>query len=93
MSLSADARQRFTRYIARTDKADTNPDDDTELLDFIAWALVHEPGALSDAFALQSIMSEHGLTDNKMRYVQTIVRAAKLLVGAYERERGDGSLQ
>jgi hypothetical protein len=32
-------------------------------------------------------MSQRGLTDNKMRYVLTILRAAAPLVAAYEQER------
>jgi hypothetical protein len=88
MSLSTEALERFTAYVEHTDKSNTNPDDDTELLELIAWALVHEPDALNARFVLQGVMSEHGLTDNKMRYVQTIMRAAELLVAAYERERG-----
>jgi hypothetical protein len=91
--LSAGARERFTHYVEHTDKSNTNPDDDTELLEFIGWALVREPGTLSERFALQSIMSEHGLTDSKMRYIHTIVRAAELLIAAYERERAHRTVQ
>jgi len=36
---------------------------------------------------LESMMSERGLIDNRMRYVLTILRAAAPLVEAYEHER------
>jgi hypothetical protein len=71
-----------------TDHANTNPEDDAELLEFAAWALVHEPDTLHEMFALESMMSERGLTDSRMRYVLIILRAAAPLVAAYEHERG-----
>jgi hypothetical protein len=89
MALSERARRRFVEYIDQTDLANTNPADDAGLLHFAAWALVHEPEALEEPFAFQSVMAEHGLTDEKMRYIQTILRAAPELIGAVERERGD----
>jgi hypothetical protein len=85
--LSEEARQRFARVVDRTDPAGTNPDDDVALLDFAAWALVHEPDALQESFALESMMSERGLTDNRMRYVLIILRTAAPLVAAYTSER------
>ncbi len=87
MALSQEARERFIAYIDQTDLSNTNPDDDAGLLDFLAWALVHEPEALEEPFAFQSVMASHGLTDDKMRYIQTIVRAAPELLAAYEQER------
>ena len=87
MALSEEARQRFASVLDETDHANTNPEDDAELLDFVAWALVHEPDALHERFALESMMSERGLIDNRMRYVLTILRAAAPLVEAYEHER------
>ena len=87
MALSEEARQRFASVLDETDHANTNPEDDTELLDFVAWALVHEPDALHERFTLESMMSEHGLIDNRMRYVLTILRAATPLVEAYEHGR------
>jgi hypothetical protein len=90
MALSHEARDRFIAYIEQTDLSNTNPEDDAALLHFVAWALVHEPAALEEPFAFQSVMAGHGLTDEKMRYVQTIVRAAPELLAAYERERTDG---
>jgi hypothetical protein len=87
MALSHQARQRFIAYIDQTDLSNTNPDDDAGLLHFVAWALVHEPEALEEPFAFQSVMTGHGLTDEKMRDIQTIVRAAPELIVAYERER------
>ena len=87
MALSDKARQRFNAYIEQTDLSNTNPDDDAELLHFVAWALVHDPEALEEPFAFQSVMAGHGLTDEKMRYIQTIVRAAPELIAAYEQER------
>ena len=86
MPLSEEARRRFASVLDETDHSNTNPEDDAALLDFVAWALVHEPGALQDRFALESMMSERALTDNRMRYVLTILRAAAPLVAAYERE-------
>jgi hypothetical protein len=87
MALSQQARQRFVAYIEQTDLSNTNPHDDTGLLHFVAWALVHEPEALEEPFAFQSVMAGHGLTDEKMRYIQTIVRAAPEMIVAYENER------
>ncbi len=87
MALSEAARQRFADVLDETDHANTNPEDDADLLEFVAWALVHEPDALHERFALESMMSELGLTDNRMRYVLTIVRAAAPLVAAYEQAR------
>jgi hypothetical protein len=87
MALSEQARQRFIAYIEQTDLSNTNPEDDSGLLHFVAWALVQDPEALEEPFAFQSIMASHGLTDEKMRYVQTIVRAAPEMIAAFERER------
>jgi hypothetical protein len=87
VALSEEARRRFVSVIEQTDRSNTNPDDDAALLSFVAWALVHEPHALQERFPLESIMSEHGLTDNRMRYVMIILRAAAPLVAAHERER------
>jgi hypothetical protein len=85
--LSEEARQRFAGIVDQVDPSSTNPADDAALLRFVAWALVHEPGALQERFALESMMSERGWTDNRMRSVLTILHAAAPLVDAYERER------
>lgn len=87
MALSHEARDRFIAYIEQTDLSNTNPEDDAGLLQFVAWALVHEPDALEEPFAFQSVMAGHGLTDEKMRYIQTIVRAAPEMLAAYQHER------
>ena len=87
MVLSDEARRRFSSYVDATDLSNTNPEDDVGLVDFAAWALVHDPEALGERFALQSVMADRGLTDEKMRYVQTILHAAPHLVDAVERER------
>jgi hypothetical protein len=87
MPLSEEARQRFARFVDQTDPSSTDPDDDAALLDFVAWGLVHEPDALHEWFALESMMSQRQLTDIKMRYVLIILRAAAPLVTAYQRER------
>jgi hypothetical protein len=58
---------------------------------FVAWALVNDPDALQERFALESMMSERGLTDNRMRYVLIILRVAAPLVAAYQRERASTS--
>jgi len=87
MALSDEARHRFSFYIDATDPSNTNPDDDTNLIDFAAWALVDDRAALSEQFAFQSMMAQRGLTDEKARYVQTILRAAPHLADAIDRER------
>jgi hypothetical protein len=85
--LSEEARQRFALVLDQTDLSNTNPDDDAALLDFVAWALIHQPDALRESFALESMMSERGLTDSRMRYVLIILRVAVPLVAAYGAER------
>ena len=86
MVLSDEARRRFSLYIDTTDPSNTNPEDDTNLIDFAAWALINEREALSEEFAFQSTMAQRGLTDEKTRYVQTILRVAPHLAAAIERE-------
>ena len=86
MALSEEARERFAKVLDETDHANTNPEDDAALLEFVAWALVHEPDALHEMFAFESMMSERGLTDSRMRYVLIILRVAAPLVVAYEHE-------
>jgi hypothetical protein len=86
--LSEEARQRFARFVEQTDPSSTDPDDDAALLHFVAWGLVHEPDALHEWFALESMMFQRNLTDSKIRYVLIILRSAAPLVAAYERERG-----
>jgi hypothetical protein len=85
--LSDEARRRFNTYVWQTDLSNTNPTDDAGLMEFVAWALVHEPEALSQPFAFQSEMVNRGLTDEKMRYIHTIVRAAPDMIAAFEHER------
>ncbi len=87
MALSDEARRRFSVYIDATDPSDTNPDDDRTLMDFAAWALVNERDALAEQFAFQSMMAQRGITDEKSRYVQTILAAAPHVVDAIDRER------
>jgi hypothetical protein len=87
LGLSEEARQRFAHFVDQTDPSNTNPHDDLALLDFVAWALAHESDALQERFALESMMSQRRLTDDKMRYVLTILGAAAPIVAAYERER------
>jgi hypothetical protein len=87
VGLSEKARRRFASFVDQTDRSNTNPDDDGALLRFVAWALVHEPDALQERFALESMMSQRRLTDDKMRYVLAILRAAGPLLAAYQRER------
>jgi hypothetical protein len=90
MALSEEARRRFSFYVDTTDPSNTNPADDTNLIEFAAWALTNDRGALSEEFAFQSTMAQRGLTDEKTRYVQTILRAAPHLAEAIERERARG---
>ena len=45
MGLSEEARQRFASVIDEADPSNTNRDEKTALLDFVAWALVHESDA------------------------------------------------
>ena len=92
MALSEEARHRFAGVVDGADPSGTNRDDDAALLDFAAWALVNEPDALQERFALESMMSERGLTDNRMRYVMIILRAAAPLVAAYEHERNSAAV-
>jgi hypothetical protein len=87
MPLSADAAQHFTDYVESADMSDTDFGHDDALLDFAAWALVHEPTALDETFAFDRVMTERGVNVNKMRYVHAILGAAHPLVMAYERER------
>ena len=87
MVLSDEARRRFNTYVWQTDLSNTNPADDTGLVEFVAWALVHEAEALGQPFAFQSEMVNRGLTDEKMRYIQTIVRAAPDMIAAFEHEQ------
>ena len=87
MALSDEARRRFSVYIDATDPSDTNPDDDRTLMEFAAWALVNEREALSEQFAFQSMMAQRGITDEKSRYVQTILAATPHVVEAIDRER------
>ena len=87
MAISDEAARRFTQYVVKADMADTTFGHDDALLGFAAWALVHEPTALREAFAFDGIMTERGFNDNKMRYVHAILGAAHPLIVAYERER------
>ena len=87
MALSDEARRRFSVYLDATDPSNTNPDDDTALMAFAAWALVNDREALVEQFAFQSMMAQQGLTDEKARYVQTILSAAPHVVDAVDRER------
>ena len=87
MALSDEARRRFSVYIDATDPSNTNPADDTLLMEFVAWALVNDREALVEQFAFQSMMAQTGLTDEKARYVQTILGAAPHVVDAADRER------
>jgi hypothetical protein len=87
MALSAEAAQRFTDYVERADMSDTTFGHDDALLAFAAWALVHEPTALHERFAFDGLMAEHGVNENKMRYVHAVLGAAQPLIVAYERER------
>jgi hypothetical protein len=66
---------------------DTTFGHDDALLAFAAWALVHDPTALHGTFAFEGIMTEHRVSDNKMRYVHAVLGAAQPLIEAYERER------
>ena len=87
MALSDEARRRFFVYLDATDPSNTNPDDDTSLMKFVAWALVNDREALVEQFAFQSMMAQQGLTDEKARYVQTILSVAPHILDAIDRER------
>ena len=87
MALSAEAALRFIDYVEHADMSDTAFGHDDALLDFAAWALVHEPTALHESFAFDGIMSERGVNENKVRYVHAVLGAAHPLIVAYERER------
>jgi hypothetical protein len=87
MALSVDAAQRFTDYVVHADMSNTAFGHDDALLGFAAWALVHDPSALHETFAFDGIMTDHGVSENKMRYVHAVLSAAHPLILAYERER------
>jgi hypothetical protein len=87
MAFSAEAARRFTDYVEHADMSDTTFGHDEALLAFAAWALVHEPTALQDAFAVDAMMTDRGINENKMRYVHAVLSAAHPLIVAYERER------
>jgi hypothetical protein len=87
MPLSTEAAQRFADYVEHADMSDTDFGHDDALLAFAAWALVHEPTALHETFALDGIMTERGVSVNKMRYVHAVLGAAHPLITAYEREQ------
>jgi hypothetical protein len=84
--LSDEACRRFNAYVWQTHLSNTNLSDDTGLVEFVAWAFVHEPEALAQPFAFQSEMVNRGLTNEKMRYIQTIVRAAPDMFTAFGHE-------
>jgi hypothetical protein len=87
MPLSEEGARRFGAYTAQTDPSNLNPSADSALFDFVGWALVHEPEALSEPFAYERLMSERDFSWYKVAYVQTVVFVAQPLLLAYERER------
>jgi catechol 2,3-dioxygenase-like lactoylglutathione lyase family enzyme len=87
MPLSEEAARRFGAYVTHTEPSNIAPTAESELFDFVAWALAREPEALSETFSYERIMSERGFTANKMRYVQTVIVSARPLRRAYERAR------
>ena len=90
MALSEEATRRFTHYVEQANTSDTGFGHDDALLTFTAWALVHEPAALSETFAFDAIMTERGVNENKARFVHAVLGAAQPLIVAYERERSMG---
>jgi hypothetical protein len=87
MALSEEATRRFTEYVEQSDMSDTSFGHDVGLLNFTAWALVHDPTALRESFALDRIMTQRsGASENKMRSVHAVLGAAHPLIVAYERE-------
>jgi hypothetical protein len=87
MAISAETARRFTDYVEHADRTDASFGHDDALLDFVAWAVVHDPSALQDRFAFYGIMRERGVDVSKMHAVHTVLAAARPLVAAYERER------
>jgi hypothetical protein len=87
MPLSEEASRRFGAYVTHTEPSNITPTAESELFDFVGWALAREPEALSEKFAYERIMSEQGFTSNKMTYVQTVIVSAQPLRRAYERAR------
>jgi hypothetical protein len=87
MPMSDEATRRFAAYVTQAEPSNLIPAADTALFDFVGWALVREPAALSEPFAYESMMSERSFSSNKMAYVQTIVAAAQPVMLAYERAR------
>jgi hypothetical protein len=88
MALSDEAARRFSDYVEHADMSATSFGHDEALFDFAGWALVHEPTALEETFALDVIMTERfGANDNKIGYIHAVLGAAQPLIVAYERER------
>jgi hypothetical protein len=88
MALSEEATRRFTEYVERSDMSDTSFGHDVGLLNFVAWALVHDPAALRETFAFDRIISQRsGARENKRRAIHAVLAAAHPLIVAYERER------
>ena len=55
MALSDEARRRSLVYRDATDPSNTNPNDDTSLTEFVAWALVNDREAFVEQFAIDRL--------------------------------------
>lgn len=70
-------------YAAGIDPANVEAQhSETTLFAFVAWALVHEPDALADHFAYENEMKEHGFTEFKRLFVNTMIVTAQGIVTA-----------
>ncbi len=78
------ARGALTRA---TDPSRSDPVADGALVDYAAWALANEPTALDERFAFDRMVAAGGLTDDKRRYVLTVLQTTSPLIGAYRRQR------
>jgi hypothetical protein len=87
MPLAQGTAHRFADYVEHTDPMNVDAHRDDMLCGFVAWALVHDPNALTEAFSFETMMSAQGFNIVKMCYVQTVIAAAPHLVKAYEHER------
>jgi len=85
MSLSDEAHRRFLAYADNTDPSNLDPASDDELFEFIGWALVHEPGAMSEHYAYDRAMTDRSFTEVKSADVHTVIHAGPPIVAAYER--------
>ena len=87
MPLSDEASRRFLAYADNTDPSNLDFARDGELFEFVGWALVNEPDAVTEHFAYDRAMAERSFTEFKSAYVHTVIHTSPAIVAAYERAR------